>query len=166
MIVLGLNFKHGDASACIIKDGKLLYAAEEERFTKIKNCSQFPINSIKFCLTSSNIGIEEVDYITNNSDPSYNLFNKIIFFFKNIFSKKLYKYISNSITKKSYLKLQVQLFFGNKFSGKILNIPHHLSHALSTLFFLDNNSNSLVFSFDGSGDFSTIEAFLVNKKKI
>lgn len=165
MIVLGLNFKHGDASACIIKDGKLLYAAEEERFTKIKNCSQFPINAIKFCLTSSNIGIEEVDYVTNNSDPNYNLFNKIIFFLKNIYSKNLYKYISNSIIKKNYLKLQMQLFFGNKFSGKILNIPHHLSHALSTLFFLDNNSNSLVFSFDGSGDFSTIEAFLVNKTK-
>ena len=165
MIVLGLNFKHGDASACIIKNGKLLFAAEEERFTKIKHCSQFPINAIKFCLTSSNIKIEDVDYITNNSDPKYNLTNKIIFFLKNIFSKNLFQYVLKSIFKKNYLELQIKLFFGNKFSGKILSIPHHLSHALSTLFFLEKNSNSLVFSFDGSGDFSTIETFLVNKNK-
>lgn len=163
MIVLGLNYKHGDASACIVKDGKLLFAAEEERFTKIKNCSQFPINAIKFCLTSSNTKIEDIDYITTNSDPKYNLLNKIIFFLKNIFNKNLFKFVLNSLYKKNYLKLQIELFFGDNFSGKILNVPHHLSHALSTLFFLDNSSNSLVFSFDGSGDFSTIESFLVNK---
>ena len=165
MIVLGLNYKHGDASACIIKNGKLLFAAEEERFTKIKNCSQFPINAIKFCLTSSDTKIEDIDYITTNSDPKYNLLNKIVFFLKNILNKNLYKYIFSSIFKKNYLKFQIKLFFGNDFSGKILNVPHHLSHALSTLFFLDNSSNSLVFSFDGSGDFSTIESFLVNKDK-
>ena len=78
MIVLGLNYRHGDASACIIKNGKLLSAVEEERFTKIKNCSQFPINSIKFCLTSSNINVEEIDIVATNHDPKYNLLNKII----------------------------------------------------------------------------------------
>ena len=165
MIVLGLNFKHGDASACIVKDGKLLFAAEEERFAKIKNCSQFPINAIKFCLESSNIKIEDLDYIVTNSDSKYNFKNKIIFFLKNIFSKNLYKYILNSFFKKNYLKLQIKLFFEDKFSGKILNAPHHLSHALSTLFFLEHNPSSLVFSFDGSGDFSTMETYLVNEKK-
>jgi len=165
MIVLGLNYKHGDASACIIKNGKMLFAVEEERFTKIKNCSQFPINSIKFCLSSSNTKIEDVDFITTNSDPKYNFFNKLIFFTKNIFNKNLFKYITSSLYKKNYLKFQIKLFFGDSFSGKILNIPHHLSHALSTLFFLDTCSDSLVFSFDGSGDFSTIETFLVKQNK-
>ena len=50
MIILGINFRHGDASACIIKNGKILSAVEEERFTQIKYCSHFPINSIKYCL--------------------------------------------------------------------------------------------------------------------
>ena len=166
MIVLGLNYKHGDASACIIKNGKLIFAAEEERFTKIKNCSQFPINAIKFCLSSSGIEIEDIDLIAINSDPKYNFFNKVYFFYKNILNINLFKYIFKSLYKQNYLKLQIKLFFENKFKGKIINVPHHLSHALSTLFFLDNNSNTLVFSFDGSGDFSTIEAFLVNKNKI
>ncbi len=102
MIVLGLNYKHGDASACIIKNGKLLFAAEEERFTKIKNCSQFPINAIKFCLTSSDTKIEDIDYIATNSDPKYNFLNKVVFFSKNILNKNLYKYIFSSIFKKNY----------------------------------------------------------------
>ena len=83
MIVLGLNYKHGDASACIIKDGQLLFAAEEERFSKIKNCSQFPINSIKFCLRSSGIKIQDVNYIAINSNTKYNFFNKLIYSIKN-----------------------------------------------------------------------------------
>ena len=165
MIVLGLNYRHGDASACIIKNGKLLFAAEEERFTKIKNCSQFPINSIKFCLTSSNIKVEDIDIIATNHDPKYNLLNKAVFFIKNILRINLFDYTFNSIHKNNYLKNEMKLFFGKNFSRKILNVSHHLSHALSTLFFLDDNSNSLVFSFDGSGDFSTIESFLVNQKK-
>ncbi len=166
MIILGLNYKHGDASACIIKDGKLLFAAEEERFTRIKNCSQFPINAIKFCLTSSDIKIEEVDHIAINSDPKYNLINKVIYFLKNIFKLNLFKYIFSSINKRNYLKEQIKLFFDKNFSNKIINVPHHLSHALSTLYFLDKNSKSLIFSFDGSGDFSTIETFLINDNKI
>ena len=166
MIVLGLNYKHGDASACIVKNGKLLFAAEEERFTKIKNCSQFPINAIKFCLTSSGIEIKEVDHIAINSDPKYNFINKVSFFLKNIFNINLFKFIFKSLYKKNYLKLQIKLFFENNFLGTIINVPHHLSHALSTVFFLENNTNALVFSFDGSGDFSTIESFLVRNNKI
>ena len=100
MIVLGLNHKHGDSAACIIKNGELLFAAEEERFTKIKNCSQFPINAIKFCLTSSNTKIEDIDYIATNSDPKYNFLNKVIYFIKNFFKKNLYKYAISSLYKK------------------------------------------------------------------
>ena len=83
MIVLGLNLTHGDSSACIIKDGKILSAAEEERFTRIKHSSQFPFNAINFCLKSNNVEIKEVNYITLNSKFSYNLFHKAFFFLKN-----------------------------------------------------------------------------------
>jgi len=84
MIVLGLNLIHGDSSACIIKNGKILSAAEEERFTRIKHSSQFPFNAIKFCLKSNNIEIKEVNYITVNSKLSYNLFHKAFFLLKNL----------------------------------------------------------------------------------
>ena len=88
MYVLGLNFRHGDSSACIFRDGKLICAVEEERFNRVKNTSQFPINSIKFCLNQASISIHEIDYITVNSNFIYNIIHKI--FFTLIFFNKIY----------------------------------------------------------------------------
>ena len=79
MIILGLNLRHGDSSACLLKNGKLVCAAEEERFVKVKHCSHFPINAIKYCLNQSGILAEEIDYITHNSKKNYNLINKMNF---------------------------------------------------------------------------------------
>ena len=93
MIILGLNLRHGDSSACLLKNGKLVCAAEEERFVKVSHCSHFPINAIKYCLNQSGILAEEIDYITHNSKKNYNLIYKLLFFFKNIFFfKSLYQF--------------------------------------------------------------------------
>jgi carbamoyltransferase len=166
MIVLGLNLRHGDASACIIKDGKLLSAAEEERFTKIKFCSHFPINSILFCLNQNNISINEVDYITHNSKWSYNFFPKLIFFFKNIKKYLSLKKVLELYPKKNYIKDNFLIYFNLNFNKKIVSVPHHLAHIFSSMFFLEHNKNTLIFSFDGSGDFSTSESYLIKEKKI
>ena len=166
MIVLGLNLRHGDASACIIKDGKLLSAAEEERFTRIKHCSHFPINSINFCLNQNNISIDEVDYITHNSSLFYNFLPKIIFFFKNINKYLSWKKVLSFNLSHNYIKKNLSLYFNTKIDKKILAVPHHLAHIFSSMFFLFDNKNALIFSFDGSGDFSSSESYLVKEKKI
>ena len=85
MIVLGINFKHADASACIIKNGDIIAAVEEERFVRKKHYNKFPFNSIKFCLESLNIKINEVDYISLNNSPNTNFFNKVIYSVKQIY---------------------------------------------------------------------------------
>ena len=162
MIVLGINIRHGDSSACIIKNGKLLSAIEEERIVKLKHCSHFPINSIKFCLSQNNIKMSQVDYVTWNSDSKYNFTNKVLFFFNNFY--KSYNYFDLSfLTKKTIIKDNIELYFGKNNKFKFLPVSHHLSHANSTMYFLEKNDDDLVFSFDGSGDFSTIEVFLINK---
>lgn len=166
MVVLGINYKHGDAAACIIKDGKLLSAVEEERFTKIKNCSHFPINSIKYCLGVNNIKIDDVDYISVNTNSNYNLLAKTIFIFKNLFNEFIYKTFKLKFDKKNNLAHQFNYYFNKNFKQKLIHVPHHLAHAYSTLFFLEDNKNDLIFSFDGSGDFSTIEIYLANQKKL
>lgn len=162
MIVLGINIRHGDSSACIIKNGKLLSAIEEERIIKLKHCSHFPINSIKFCLTENNIKMSQVDYITLNSDPKYNFFTKVLFFLKN-FHKNFNYFDLSFLTKKTFIKENIELYFGKDHKYKILPVSHHLSHANSTMYFLEKNNNDLIFSFDGSGDFSTIEVFLIKE---
>ena len=65
-LILGINFLHSDTSACLFKDGELLVAAEEERFTRIKHTTCFPFNSIKFCLETNNIDISDIDIISIN----------------------------------------------------------------------------------------------------
>jgi len=79
MYILGINAYHGDAAAAIIKDGKLLAAAEEERFNRIKHCAGFPTRAVGYCLQAAGIGIEDVDHIGISRDPSAHLHKKILF---------------------------------------------------------------------------------------
>lgn len=66
MIILGLNAYHGDSSACIVVDGKLIAAVEEERLTRIKHWAGLPVQSIKYCLQESGIRLQDVDHIAIN----------------------------------------------------------------------------------------------------
>ena len=66
-IVLGLNINHADSSACIIKNGELLFAIEEERINRIKHWAGLPMESIKCCLYYTKISINEITDISINS---------------------------------------------------------------------------------------------------
>ena len=66
MNILGLNAYHGDSSACIFINNKLVVAAEEERFKRIKHFAGFPIEAINFCLEYSNLKISDIDQISIN----------------------------------------------------------------------------------------------------
>lgn len=166
MLILGLNIIHGDSAACLIRDGKLLSAAEEERFVRIKHSSNFPINAINFCLKDNNVNIEDIDYITINNKFTYNFFNKLFFVFKNLLKFNFFLNRTSISVNKQYVKEKLESFFQSAVKAKIIYIQHHLAHAYSTLFFLEDNNNSIIFSFDGSGDFSTIEIYLIKENKI
>ena len=77
MYILGLNAFHGDSSACILKDGEVIVALEEERIRRIKHWAGFPIEAIKYCLQDAGITIKDIDYITISRDPSANVIKKI-----------------------------------------------------------------------------------------
>jgi len=77
MYILGINAYHGDSSAAIIKDGKIISAIEEERIRRIKHWAGFPSESVKFCLKDLDISIEDIDYITIGRNPSAHLFKKV-----------------------------------------------------------------------------------------
>ena len=75
-IILGINAYHGDSSACLLKDGKLIKAAEEERFNRIKHWAGFPARSIRYCLDQAGLSIAEVDHVAINTDPKAHLLKK------------------------------------------------------------------------------------------
>jgi carbamoyltransferase len=79
MIILGINAYHADSSACILKDGELIAAVEEERFTRIKHWAGFPMQSIRYCLREAGVGIEAIDHMALNRNPKANLLRKAWF---------------------------------------------------------------------------------------
>ena len=89
-IVLGINAYHADASSCILIDGKLIAAVEEERINRKKHFSGYPDESIKECLKIANIKDIEITDVAFNTKPLGNLAPKINFFVKNLFSNKNY----------------------------------------------------------------------------
>ena len=69
-IVLGLNAYHGDSSACILREGKLIAAAEEERFRRIKHWAGFPSQSVAYCLQEAGLQLGDVEHVAINRDPA------------------------------------------------------------------------------------------------
>src|ERR1700738_401541 len=79
MIILGLNVLHADSSAALLRDGKLIAAAEEERFRRIKHWAGFPSQAIAYCLRETGITLADVDHIALNQDSSAHFRRKVVF---------------------------------------------------------------------------------------
>ncbi len=77
MYILGLNVYHGDSSACLLQDGKVKCAFEEERFTRQKHWAGFPKQSIQACLDEVNIEISDIDFITVSRDQNIIFIRKL-----------------------------------------------------------------------------------------
>ena len=166
MIVLGLNAYHGDAAACIFVDGKLIAAAEEERFTRIKHAAGFPVNAIKFCLKFCNIDLSRVDHITINRNPNQKIIKKALFASTKLFNLNFIKDRFNNLKKINSIKDEFEYHFKTKINSKIHNIDHHTSHIASSVYF-SGMKNSNFISIDGFGDFvSTVVGFFDGKKII
>ena len=69
MIVLGISGLYHDSAAALLEDGEILAAAQEERFTRIKNDASFPVNSIKYCLNVKQMDLKEVDVVVYYDNP-------------------------------------------------------------------------------------------------
>src|SRR5712672_1995060 len=77
--ILGINAYHGDSSACLIRDGKLLAAAEEERFRRIKHWAGLPTEAIRFCLDNAKLKLSDVDHVAVNRRPGVNNLRRLAF---------------------------------------------------------------------------------------
>src|SRR3989338_2753618 len=77
--ILGINAYHGDASAALVIDGKLVAAAEEERFNRIKHSAGFPSHAVVYCLAAAGIKPTEIDYVAVARDPRARLFKKALY---------------------------------------------------------------------------------------
>ncbi len=157
MYILGLNAFHGDSSACIVKDGNVLVALEEERIRRVKHWAGFPIEAIKYCLKDANISIKDIDHITISRDPSANVLKKIKHTIKNTTSvRAIFDRYSNSKKVKSVKALLAEAFAidEKEIKAVIHNIEHHRSH-LASAFFASPFEKAALLSIDGFGDFTS-----------
>tara|TARA_S200000501_G_scaffold378702_1_gene442909 strand:- start:3112 stop:4848 length:1737 start_codon:yes stop_codon:yes gene_type:complete len=162
MNILGLNIFHADTAACLIIDGKINCAAEEERFTRIKHYAGFPVNAIKFCLANANLSLHNIDFIAVNFNSRYNFYEKLKY---SVFSNPVSLIKKLSVTyKKNSIKSILEKNFISKFSGEIIYVPHHLSH-VSSSFLCSGLDKAIGLTIDGSGDFSTSETYLCEKNQ-
>ena len=165
MIILGINYHHPDSSACLLKDGNIIAAVEEERFTRIKHFAGFPENSIRFCLEFNNIKFSEIDYVALNFNPNSNLKQKILYTFKNILKLSTIRKIFNQKNKFKNQNNLLKFLKKENFNGKIINVDHHLSHLYSS-YGLSNFSKSLGLTIDGFGDFCSMASYICNGQDI
>jgi carbamoyltransferase len=165
-IILGINAYHADSSACIVKDGELIAAAEEERFNRIKHWAGFPCCAIQYCLDEAGIKLKDVNHVAINRKPSANLWKKISFVFANqpkpsaIFNRVKHAKKWTSIRKEFEC-----ISTGEQFSGDVHHVEHHLAH-LASAFLVSPFDKAVVVSVDGFGDFASAEWGIGNSAEI
>ena len=154
-LILGINAYHGDASACIIKDGVLIAAVEEERFLRIKHWAGFPKKSIDYCLQAAGVELSDLNVVAINTDPKANYWRKILHIVSSRVGMSLIRdRLENSRARKSLGELLKSEFPEQEFQGEIRNVEHHLAH-LSSAFHVSPYKEATVVSVDGFGDFAS-----------
>jgi carbamoyltransferase len=155
LIILGLNAFHGDSSACLVRDGVMIAAAEEERFRRIKHWAGFPSESIRYCLAEAGLTLGDVDVIAVNQDSRANLLRKIAY----VATKRpdlgfVMDRLKNRKARKGIAEYLEESFPGESFKGVHAPVEHHLAH-LSSAFHVSPFQDASVVSVDGFGDFSS-----------
>jgi carbamoyltransferase len=154
-IVLGLNAYHGDSSACLVRSGVIVAAAEEERFRRIKHWAGFPSDAISYCLSEARVSLSDVDVIAVNSDPGASLFKKIEFVLRR---RPEVRFIAdrfrNQKKRKTIVAELAATFPAFPFAGKVQRVEHHLAH-LASAFLVSPFEEACVASIDGFGDFAS-----------
>lgn len=153
--VLGLNAYHADAAACLVKDGELVAAVEEERFRRVKHWGGFPSESIRYCLKEAGIGLGDVDHVAVNTDNNANRWRKLGFVLTSGISPAY-------VLKRLRARGERTDIAGNlarelpeqQFRGTVHAVEHHLCH-LASAFLVSPYDKAVAVSVDGFGDFSS-----------
>ena len=162
MYVLGISAFYHDSAACLLRNGEVLSAVQEERFTRKKHDSSFPLNSIRFCLETANIRGKDIDAVVFYEKP-FVKFERLLetylaFAPKGFasFAKAIPIWIKDKLFQKSLLvkELDVVLGGGVDWRTRLLFSEHHLSHAASA-FYPSPFESAAVLTLDGVGEWTT-----------
>jgi len=154
MNVLGISAFYHDSAACLLRDGRIVAAASEERFTRKKHDSGFPANAIRYVLAEGGITVDDLDYVGFYDKPLVK-FERILTTYIATFPRSF-----PSFLKAVPLWLKEKLWVPNTirkeldYDGEILFGEHHLSHAASA-FLVSPWSEAAIMTLDGVGEWAT-----------
>jgi carbamoyltransferase len=154
-VILGLNAYHGDSSACLVRDGHLVAAAEEERFCRIKHWAGFPSEAIRYCLEAAGIELSAVEHIAINRNPRVNNFRRLAYVLKRRPAFRLVLNRLRNITKAAAMDRAFRAAFpGTAIKARLHQIEHHFAH-LASAFLVSPFREAVCLSVDGFGDFAS-----------
>jgi carbamoyltransferase len=165
MYILGISAFYHDSSACILKDGKIIAAAQEERFTRKKHDQNFPINAIEYCIQEAGIISDDLEIVAFYDKP-FLKFERILETYLSFAPKGISSFLKAMplwIKKKLWIKTLIQDEIG--FRGKILFPEHHASHAASA-FYASPFKDAAFLTMDGVGEWATTSYGIGNGNKM
>jgi carbamoyltransferase len=152
--ILGISAYYHDSAACLVRDGKIIGAAQEERFTRKKHDAGFPRNAIDYCLREGGITTAELDYVAFYEKP-FVKFDRILHSYLAYAPRGIYSFVKAIpiwIKDKIWMKTELQKELN--FEGKIIFTEHHESHAASA-FYPSPFEEAAFLTVDGVGEWTT-----------
>jgi carbamoyltransferase len=161
MRVLGISAYYHDSAAAIVRDGEVVAAAQEERFTRKKHDPSFPVHAIQYCLEADGVSLDDVDYIVFYDKP-FLKFERLLETYLAFaprglrsFQMAIPLWIREKLFQKDLLASELKRISPSKnIEGKLLFSEHHVSHAASA-FFPSPFEEALVLTMDGVGEWAT-----------
>jgi len=155
MIILGINAFHADSAACVLRDGALVAAAEEERFRRIKHWAGFPSQAIAYCLEAAGVTLADVDHVAVNHDSRANRLRKAAY----VASGRPDLGLVLGRLRKRRARAGVAELLADTFPTATLKarfhaVEHHLAH-LASAFDVSPFEEAVAVSVDGFGDFAS-----------
>ena len=165
MYILGISAYYHDSAACLLKNGEIIAAAQEERFTRKKHDQNFPINAIKYCLQDAGISSDDLEIVAFYDKP-FLKFERILETYLSFAPKGISSFLKAMplwIKKKLWIKTLIQDEIG--FKGKIIFPEHHASHAASA-YYASPFQNAAFLTMDGVGEWATTSYGIGNGNKM
>lgn len=165
MYILGISAFYHDSAACLLKNGEIIAAAQEERFTRKKHDQAFPINAINFCLKEAGIEIDQVDQITYYEQPKIKFERIIKTYLSEVpkgftsFLRAMRLWVFDKLWIKRIIKKELM------YQGDIYFCGHHESHAASA-FYPSPFTSSAILVMDGVGEWDTTSLWQTNGSKL
>jgi len=154
MTILGISCYYHDSAAALIRDGKLIAAAHEERFTRTKHDPEFPKNAIAYCLREAGIGIADIDFIGFYDKPLLK-FDRILQTYIATWPRSYASFIKAMpvwVKEKMWIPQMIKKYLG--YDGPVLFSEHHISHAASA-FLVSPFESAAILTMDGVGEWDT-----------